>query len=141
MNVTVAELMRSPVMTITKHETLGHARKLMAEHRVSALPIVGPAREPLGIVTATDLVDGHGRPDGAPVSTIMSNAPLTVPEGEAPHIAARVMRNHHVHHVMVVRDKQVTGMLSTFDLLRLVEDHRYVAKNPPTASRQPTGRT
>jgi CBS domain-containing protein len=141
MNVTVAELMRSPVMTITKHETLGHARKLMAEHQVSALPIVGPGHEPLGIITATDLLDGHGRPDAAPVSSIMSAAPLTVPEGEGPHIAARVMRNHHVHHVLVVRDKRVTGMLSTFDLLRLVEDHRYVAKNPPTAARQATGRT
>ncbi len=140
-DVTVAELMQSPVMTITKHETIGRARAVMAEHRVSALPVVGPDREPLGIVTATDLVDGHGRPDGAPVSTMMSTAPYTVPLRDGPHVAARIMRNHHLHHVVVVDDHQVVGILSTFDLLRLVEDHRFQAKNPPTPARRAAART
>lgn len=140
MNVTVAELMHTPVMTITKHETVGHARKLMAEHRVSALPVVGPDRAPLGIVTATDLLDGHGHPDGAPVSQVMSPSPYTVPRSDGPHVAARIMRNHHLHHVVVVDAHQVVGMVSSYDLLRLVEDHRYVAKAPPTPPRQPAGR-
>jgi CBS domain-containing protein len=140
MNVTVAELMHTPVMTITKHETIGHARTLMADRHVSALPVVGPDREPLGIVTATDLLDGHGHPDGAPVSTIMSASPYTVPASEGPHVAARIMRNHHLHHVLVVEGEQVHGMLSSFDLLRLVEDHRYTAKNPPTPARHAGGR-
>ena len=51
---------------------------------------------------------------------------------DGPHTAARIMRNHHVHHVVVTRDKQVIGMVSAYDLLELVEDHRYVAKNAPT---------
>lgn len=140
MNVTVQELMATPVMTITKHETVGHARKLMATHQVSALPVVGPGREPLGIVTASDLVDGHGHPDGGPVSTIMSPTPYTVPPGEGPHVAARVMRNHHLHHVLVVADHRVVGMVSSFDLLKLVEDHRYQAKAAPTAPRRASGR-
>lgn len=136
MNVTVAELMAHPVMTITKHDTIGHARKLMARHQVSALPVVGPDQEPLGIVTASDLVDGHGHPDGGPVSAIMSPAPYTVPPGEGPHIAARVMRNHRLHHVLVVEHHRVVGMVSTFDLLELVERHRYQAKAAPTPARR-----
>jgi CBS domain-containing protein len=139
-NVTVAELMRSPVMTITKHQTIGHARDLMAEHRVSALPVVGPADEPLGMLTASDLVDGHGHPDGAPVSAAMSPDPYTVPPGEGPHVAARIMRNHHLHHVLVVDQQRVVGMLSSFDLLKLVEDHRYQAKQPPTPAKRDAGR-
>jgi CBS domain-containing protein len=139
-NVTVAELMRAPVMTITKHQTLGHARALMTEHQVSALPVVGPNQEPLGILTATDLLDGNGHPDGAPASAAMSPAPYTVPPGEGPHIAARIMRNHRLHHVLVVDDAKVVGMLSSFDLLRLVEDHRYQAKQAPTPARKVAGR-
>jgi CBS domain-containing protein len=139
-NVTVAELMRTPVMTITKHQKLGHARSLMKEHQVSALPVVGPDEEPLGIITATDLLDGNGHPDGAPASAAMSATPYTVPPGEGPHIAARIMRNHRLHHVLVVQDHKVVGMLSTFDLLQLVEDHRYQAKQAPTPSKKQTGR-
>ena len=140
MNVTVEELMHRQVMTLTKHETVGHARKLMVDHQVSALPVVGPDREPLGIVTSSDLLDAHGHAEGAPVSVVMSPAPYTVPPGEGPHIAARIMRNHHLHHVLVVDQKRVVGMLSTFDLLKLVEDHRYQAKQAPTPPKVPSGR-
>lgn len=132
MNATVDELMHAPVMTITKHQTVGHARELMADHHISALPVVGPDRELLGIVTATDLLDAHGHAEGAPVSQVMAHEPLTVHPADGPHVAARIMRNHRIHHVVVVDDHRVTGMVSTFDLLRLVEDHRYQARQAPT---------
>jgi CBS domain-containing protein len=76
---------------------------------------------------------GHPPPQGD-VPT-----PYTVPPGEGPHIAARIMRNHRLHHVLVVQDHKVVGMLSTFDLLRLVEDHRYQAKQAPTPPKKQTG--
>lgn len=140
MNTTVDELMHAPVMTITKHQTVGHARGLMAEHRVSALPVVGPDRRLLGILTATDLLDAHGHAEGAPVSRVMSHEPLTVHPGDGPHVAARIMRNHHLHHVVVVDGGKVVGMVSTFDLLRLVEDHRYQARQAPTPPRRAASR-
>ena len=126
--------MHTPVMTITKHQTAGHARELMRTHGVSALPVVGPDQEPLGVVTATDLLGDHA--DSAPVSSFMSTHAYTVSSTDGPHVAARIMRNHHLHHVMVVDKHQVVGMVSTFDLLRLVEEHRYEAKNAPTPSRR-----
>ncbi len=130
MNITVAEIMRSPVMTVTKHQTCGHAATLMVTKRVSALPVVGPGDEPIGMVTASDLIERHA--DSTPVSSFMSKDPLTVPVNEGPHVAARIMRNHHIHHVIVVDDHRVVGMVSAYDLLRLVEDHRFQMKQAPT---------
>jgi CBS domain-containing protein len=53
-------------------------------------------------------------------------------------VAARVMRKHKIHHVVVTHEKKVVGILSTFDLLKLVEDHRFVMKSAPQAgSRTP----
>lgn len=133
-NVTVEQLMTSPVMTVTRHETAGHASELMRTHRVSALPVVGPDGEPVGIVTASDLL--HDLAEGAPVSTFMSSPAYTVPPNEGPHVAARIMRNHHLHHVVVVDHQRVVGMVSAYDLLGLVEEHRYVAKAAPTPSKK-----
>jgi CBS domain-containing protein len=59
-----------------------------------------------------------------------------VPKYDDVSIAARVMRNHRIHHVVVTHEQAVVGVLSAFDLLKLVEGHRYVAKNPPTPSRR-----
>jgi CBS domain-containing protein len=133
-NVTLADLMSSPVMTVTKHETAAHAAKLMRSHRVSALPVVGPDQAPLGIITAADLLED--RSEASPVSSFMSKPAYTVPASEGPHVAARIMRNHHLHHVVVVDHHKVVGMVSAFDLLALVEDHRYIAKQPPTPSKR-----
>ncbi len=49
------------------------------------------------------------------------------------------MRNHGIHHVVVAEGQAVVGILSSFDLLRLVEDHRFVAKNAPTPSSRKGG--
>ena len=46
------------------------------------------------------------------------------------------MRNHHIHHLVVTHEQKVVGMISAFDLLKLVESHRFVAKNPPTSSKR-----
>jgi len=50
--------------------------------------------------------------------------------------AARVMRNHKIHRVVVTHEQKVVGVISAFDLLKLVEDHRFVAKNAPTPSKR-----
>jgi signal-transduction protein with cAMP-binding, CBS, and nucleotidyltransferase domain len=134
MNVTIDDIMVKQVMTATPHQTVGHVRGVMREHGVSALPVVDPDNEPVGIVTVTDLLED--RPEGAPISTFMTEKVYTVPQYDQPHVAARVMRNHRIHHVVVTHEQKVVGILSTFDLLRLVEDHRFTMKQPPTASKK-----
>ena len=138
MNVEVEHIMHAPVMTGTPHQTRGHVRQLMAEHRVSALPIVDGDRVPVGIVTAADMLLDH--PDGAPVSGFMTSPVLSVPQYEKPHIAARVMRNHRIHHLVVTDEQKAVGIVSAYDLLRLVEDHRFVAKPGPTPRSNDTKR-
>ncbi len=133
MNVKVEQLMVSRVMSMTPHQTVGHVRSVMSEHRVSCFPVVGPEGEPVGIVTATDLLDTHS--DGTPISKVMSDRVFTVTPYDDPSTAARIMRNHHVHHLVVVHEKRIAGVISSFDLLRLVEDHRFTMKNPPTPSK------
>jgi signal-transduction protein with cAMP-binding, CBS, and nucleotidyltransferase domain len=84
------------------------------------------------MVTTTDLV--ADTPADVPVAQIMTRDVLTVPRYADVHVAARVMRNHHVHHLVVTHEHRVVGIVSSFDLLRLVEDHRFVMKNGPTES-------
>ena len=64
----------------------------------------------------------------------MTTPVYTVPRYEGPHIAARVMKNHRIHHVVVTHEKKVVGMLSSYDLLELVSGHRFVMKPGPTES-------
>ena len=134
MNAKVKDLMVSQVMTTTPHRTVGRVREVMHEHGIHSMPVIDPEGEPVGIVTSSDLLGGKS--DESRVSSVMTRNVYTVPKYADVSTAARVMRNHHIHHVVVTHEKKIAGMLSSFDLLRLVEDHRFVAKNAPTPSRK-----
>jgi signal-transduction protein with cAMP-binding, CBS, and nucleotidyltransferase domain len=66
----------------------------------------------------------------------MTEKVYSVPEYDDVSTAARVMRNKKIHRVVVTRERKVVGIISAFDLLRLVEKHRFVAKSAPTPKRK-----
>lgn len=134
MSVKVEELMTRSVVTAQPHHTVEHVRKMLENNSISAVPVVDSGGHPVGIISATDLV--HDLKPGAPISHVMTEKVYTVPQYDDSSIAARVMRNHHIHRVIVTHEQKVVGVLSAFDLLKLVEEHRYVAKNPPTPSKR-----
>jgi CBS domain-containing protein len=134
MNVKVADLMREQVVTAQPHQTLDHVRGVLERNGISALPIVDTEDQPVGIVSSTDLLGSH--PGGTPVSKIMTERVYTVPKYDNVSIAARVMRNHGIHRVVVTDEHKVVGILSAFDLLKLVEDHRFQMKPAPTPGKR-----
>ena len=138
MNAKIVDLMVESVMTASVHQTVGHVKKVMAKHNISCMPVTNTEGELSGIVTTTDVLQ-HAK-ETSPISQIMSKKVFTVPQYSDPSLAARVMRNHHIHHVVVTHEKQIVGILSTFDLLKLVEDHRFVMKNAPTPSKKTGGK-
>lgn len=132
MNVKIHEIMTGSVITTQPHVTIAHVRGLMKRNRINSIPVVDTEGHPVGIVSSTDLVTELKA--NTPVSTIMTESVLTVPKYDDVSTAARVMRNHKIHHVVITHEQKIVGVLSSFDLLRLVENHRFVAKKPPTAS-------
>ncbi len=132
MNVKVDELMTESVVTAEPHQSIEHVRKMLGNNKISAVPIVDSDNRPIGVVSSTDLA--RDLKPGSPIGNIMTEKVYTVPKYDDVSTAARVMRNHKIHRVVVTHEQQVVGMLSAFDLLKLVEGHRFVAKNAPTKS-------
>jgi len=138
MNVTVDDLMARQVVTAEPHHTAAHVGRLMDRNHVHAIPIVDTQKRPIGIVSRTDLTETVK--NGTPVNHFMTERVFTVPRYEDASIAARVMRNQKIHRVIVTEDQKVVGVLSAFDLLALVEEHRFVMKNPPTPAKRHANR-
>jgi signal-transduction protein with cAMP-binding, CBS, and nucleotidyltransferase domain len=134
MNATIEDLMVKSVVTTRPHKSVGHVKDIMKTNNIQSVPVVGEDAEVLGIITATDMLEDTS--DNTPVSQVMTKKVFTVPLYSDVHIAARVMRNQKIHHVVVTHEKQLVGILSAFDLLKLVEEHRFVMKNAPTPSKK-----
>ena len=124
-----------PAVYVGKEDrTVGQVRELMDEKGIHALPVVNEAGEAVGMVTSSDVLGEV--PAEMPISEVMVGKVYTVPRYDGVHIAARIMRKHKLHHVVVTEEQKVVGILSTFDLLQLVEDHRFTMKNPPNESKR-----
>jgi acetoin utilization protein AcuB len=138
MNVKVKDLMVKSVITTMPHKTVGHAQSIMAKNKIKSVPVVDNEMNVKGIITATDMLKDIS--ENTPLSHVMTTRVYTIPAYSDVTIAARMMRNHNINHLIVSDEKKIVGVLSAHDLLKLVEDHRFVMKNPPTPSKKKSQR-
>ena len=129
MNVKIADLMAKRVITAQPHHSIDHIRGLVERNRIHAVPIVGPDGEARGIVTTADLA--RKLKAETPVKRIMSDHVYCLPAYNDVSTAAKLMRKHKIHHIVVTHEKQVVGIISSLDLLKLLQDRRFAAKNAP----------
>jgi CBS domain-containing protein len=137
------DLMTTELHTIGPEANIGEAARLMLEYRVSALPVVRPNNELIGIVSEGDLIRrveiGTARAPSRWRALLSSEAALaaayiksharlvrdvmilsvvTVSE-DAPLIEiADLMERHHIKRLPVTRDEILVGLVSRADLLR-----------------------
>lgn len=134
MNIRIADLMVKNVVTTEPHKSIGHVKDIMTKNRISCVPVVNSQNEPVGIVTTNDFKMNPG--DNSPVSQLLSGHVYSVPAYNDVSVAAKVMRKHHFHHLIVTHEKEIVGIISSFDLLALLDDHKFVMKNPPTPNKR-----
>ena len=106
MNAKVEDLMVASVVSVQPHHTAEHARTLIEKHGFQVLPVLGPESEPVGVVSISDLIRDDHKP-GTPVSKIMTEKVYSVAKYDGTHVAARVMRNHKIHHVLVTHEQKI----------------------------------
>ena len=134
MNAKVNDIMVANVLTAKPDETIGMVRKRILKKNVHCLPVIDVEEHPVGIITSSDVMESVD--DETLVSDVMTEKVYSVPRYDDVHVAARIMRNHKIHHVVVTHEQKVSGIISSFDLLELVEEHRFMMKNSPPESKR-----
>lgn len=146
-DIPVTEIMRRDVVVTGPDETLHQAAKLMAQHKVSGLPVVDDG-ELIGIVTESDIVSQEISVDppayfsfldaiihipgddweeelrrvlAVNVRDLMSSPVYSVTEDALVRDAATLMYERHIAPVPVLsRGGEVIGIVSRSDIVRLI---------------------
>ena len=134
----VSEIMSRPVFTVTPDTSVKAAAQLLVERDISALPVVDAKGRLVGIVSEADLLSMETRPDpltrAMPLAPTAGSTPTTVQEvmtkevlvvaanGEVSQ-AARIMLEAGIKRVPVMRGRQVVGILSRRDLVKVIARH------------------
>ena len=111
----IAELMTADVVSIGADGTIGRARELMLGLGVHGLPVVGDDGAVIGFVTSSDLVEEWHF--GEPVTSIMNVRVHEVDESATVAEGAQRMLDQGVHHLLVTRNGEPAGIISSFDML------------------------
>ncbi|MFC4360209.1 CBS domain-containing protein [Halobium salinum] len=118
-DVFVGSLMSSPVHTVGTDTSLRNAGRLMLEHGIGSVIIVDDDGQLEGILTATDFIrviaDGDPDPD-ATVGASMSTDVTTTTANESIRSVADLMLEYGFHHVPVLDNGDVIGVITTTDL-------------------------
>ncbi len=96
------------------------AARVMSANRVSALVLTGDAGEPVGIVTDRDLRDkvaAAALDTGRPAKEIMSGISVAAAPGDLCFDALLAMIRHNVHHLPVIEEGHLRGVLTNHDLM------------------------
>jgi CBS domain-containing protein len=124
----VRDLMSYPIATVPPEATVLDAIKRMAAEKKGSVLVAreGLLKECLGIVTTSRIflkVFSEGRdPAAIAVSEIMTASPLVTIGLDAPTCeAARLMREHNIRRLPVMKDGALVGIITSKDLLLCVE--------------------
>jgi CBS domain-containing protein len=154
-----AQVMTRQPVTASPTMSVRDAAKLLLEHRFSAVPVVDASGALLGIVSEGDLVrrrdiDRDDRAswwlqilaegeDLAPeilayirsgdrlVRNLMTREVVTVEEATPLAEIARLLEEHRIKRVPVVRQGKIVGIVSRADLVRALLHEQEATERPP----------
>ena len=125
---TVGEAMTRGLVTIPENAQLYQAAQLMDAHRVHGLPVIDDDRTLVGVLSPTDLLRVRSMAHlwsgltGLAVKHVMTTPAITVSVDETLDDAAKLMKSHRVHRLVVIGSDGATpvGMLSVTDLIHVM---------------------
>lgn len=118
------DLMERCVFTIAPYATAAEVAAAFDNEGVGGLPVVADGRL-IGIVTKTDLTREYSRQQSHQATALEMMSPDVVTAGEdetAAELAARMLEQR-IHRIVVTSRGEVTGVITSFDLLRAIVDY------------------
>lgn len=121
MSEPISRMMTRQVQGVGVDDTLDQVEALLARHHLHWVPVYGEQAEIVGVISTTDLLQARARGQSAGQTRawqVCSYRPIVVPPDTPVDAVARLMVERRVHHVVVARDGQIEGVVSSLDFVR-----------------------
>lgn len=112
----VMDIMTPDVLSVRPNDLIGDVRDIFLDTGFHCLPVLGDDEHAVGVVSSWDLIEEY-QPEEA-ISNAMTDRVHKIGPSASVGEAAAAMREHCVHHLVVVDEMEaLIGILSSFDLL------------------------
>ena len=120
-------------MAITPDTELPVIAQTLVSQGFGGVPVVDQSDRVIGFVSEIDLMDALLREDPSETLArdIMSSPAITIDEFAPADEAMTMLRERGIHHLPVVRQGRLVGIIAPVDVLRFYVDH--LLPKPPEA--------
>ncbi len=115
-------LMTAPVKSVSPETSLREIAQLLAEERIGGVPVTDAEERVLGFVSEADIMNAllAGRSLRTLAEEVMSSPVHTVDEFDLSDEVMELFRKHRIHHLPVVREKKLLGIITPSDVIRFL---------------------
>ena len=113
----VSEIMSTPVIITAKTNKVLSVRNLLERKNVHAIPVLDSDGEIKGIISSIDIAKEHN--ENEIVGNIMSEMVHVILPTSRVVDASKMLLKHNVHHLVVMEEGVVVGMISSMDIVRV----------------------
>jgi len=118
----VGDMAVKNVVSTQEDTTIREAAQIMSEQCISSIVVRDRNGLPTGMVTDRDLrekVVSRGRNVEDPIKSIMSSSLIRVDARDYCFEAVLKMIKYNIHHILVIKDGQLTGVITNHDMMML----------------------
>ncbi len=119
-SLTAADVMTSEVITADPSMTVTELARLLAEKRISGVPVVDYKGSLIGIVSQADILSRKMGQDT--VRAIMTSDVVAVDESESVQEIAYLLSMKRINRVPVLREGKVVGIVSRTDIVKAMAE-------------------
>lgn len=122
-------------VVVSCRTTLAETARQLARLDITGLPVTDAEGRVLGIVTEGDVLDAFllgPRSNDVTVRVLMTAPVTTVDEFTPADHVIKILREHRIHHLPVVRQGVVVGLITPQSVLQYIVSHEF--PSPPDAA-------
>ena len=130
LSLKVSDVMSRSIVELSATQGMDEAAAVFATHHVSSAPVIDKQGCCIGILSATDFLrrsceaDNRNAESRCPTGDLVGAYMTDAVQSVAPHQpllnAARIMCVDHIHHLPVIEEHHVLGVVSTMDVIAAV---------------------
>ena len=145
--IQVRDVMSSPVKTVTEHDSVETAAKLMKTHNLASIIVTDDHGNPVGIITEKDIINRivaeNLLPRDINAKHAMSYPVLTISPQNDIKEAAETMRTRDVRRLVVMDRSRMIGLIASNDivaitpaLIEIISEKTKITHNLPVTLRR-----
>lgn len=121
MDKPISSIMAKSVVVVRINDTVDRVEELLSSHKLESVPVIDLDGNCFGVISCTDLVHFHAmheNPRAKQAWEVCTHQVIEVSPDISVRKVAELMVENNIHHVLIMADRTIEGVVSSIDLVR-----------------------